>query len=431
MKKRISFAVAVWWVVLMAVLGIFLLSATDKHARESEAENRMLRAFPEISVGSVADASFMNAFEDYLSDAFFGRAKIKNLTSRMTGAFRWMSEDDRMDKATADMEKKLAAEGAAEGEPAQIPEDEPETPALPAGEELLTDAKSYLWLKNVNGENKILYEYPLQNIQTYAETLNIMLSYLPEDGQIYFTQAPLASIARRWINQPEVYRGWGSSMETMLKSNISSERIHVFNTLTILEQPLSEGRYLFYRTDHHWSAEGAYLVAKEMLASQGIPVAPYDEFEYKIIKSEVNEEGEQDTFEVLYPLLPTHSLIVTHRDDAEEISLMNYKSVTYRAYMNNSREPWRRIVTGANTGRRALVICDSYGNAFTPYLLPYYDEVHMTDFRKDYFDKELAGGSIGDLMRYHQIDDVYLIISTSNDLTKNNSLVYLRSYLVN
>lgn len=435
MKKKLSFTVAVWWVVLMAVLGIFLIAATDKQARESEAENRMLRGFPDMTLKSVTDASFMDGFENYLSDAFFGRAKIKNLTSRLTGAFSWMSEDERMDKAAADMEKKLAAEGAAEGETPKAVEDEPEaeaeTVAVPEGEELITANKSYLWLKNVNGENKVVYEYPLKNVQTYAETLRMMLSYLPSDGGIYFTQAPLASIAHRWTSQTDIYCGWGSSMETMLENNLSSDRIHVFNTLKILEKPLSEGKYLFYRTDHHWTAEGAYLVAKEMLLSQGIPVAPYDEFEYKYIKSEVSEEGEQDTFEVLYPLLPTRSLIMTNRVNGEELSLMNYKSVTYRAFMNNSREPWRRIVTGVNAGRKALVICDSYGNAFTPYLLPYYDEVHMVDFRKDYFDKSLAGGSIGELMQYYGIDDVYIIISTSNDLRKDNSLIYLRSYLVN
>ena len=108
---------------------------------------------------------------------------------------------------------------------------------------------------------------------------------------------------------------------------------------------------------------------------------------------------------------------------------MNYDSSTYTAYMNNSRRPWRRVITGANTGRRALVICDSFGNAFAPYLLPYYDEVHMTDFRNDYYNKREAGGSIGELMEYHQIDDVYIVTSTANGLRKDNSIVYLRKYL--
>lgn len=67
MKNKFSFLTALWWILLLAVLGFFLLAATDKHSRESEDENRMLAAFPTLSGKSLADASFMNGFEDFLS----------------------------------------------------------------------------------------------------------------------------------------------------------------------------------------------------------------------------------------------------------------------------------------------------------------------------------------------------------------------------
>jgi hypothetical protein len=54
----------------------------------------------------------------------------------------------------------------------------------------------------------------------------------------------------------------------------------------------------------------------------------------------------------------------------------------------------------------------------------------MADFRKGDFDKKLAGGSMGELMQYFGIDDVYIVTSTANGLRKNNSLIYLRKYLV-
>ena len=125
MKNKLSFRVAVWWLILCAVAGIFLLAASDKQARESEAENRMLAGFPSLTVKSVADASFMNGMEDFLSDAVAGRSQIKNFVSRLTGAFSVLSSDDKMDKAISDMEKKLAAEGAAQVNDAVLPEGEP------------------------------------------------------------------------------------------------------------------------------------------------------------------------------------------------------------------------------------------------------------------------------------------------------------------
>ena len=68
--------------------------------------------------------------------------------------------------------------------------------------------------------------------------------------------------------------------------------------------------------------------------------------------------------------------------------------------------------SGFSTGRNALVIGDSFSNAFLPYLLPYYDSVHRTDVR--YHSDELSGGSVSALIDYYDIDDVYIILSYDN-----------------
>ena len=453
MKHRISFVTALWWAILLGVAGFFLLLTADRQPRLSESENRMLSGFPELNAGTLVSGDFMENFEGYLTDGFYGRDEVISFTERAMGRFSMLSQDDQLMAQAEDMENRLAQEGANQAEPsggdvqptaapapaqptadALAPEiDEPEETDAPApdGDFPLTEENCYLWLKRVDGTNKILYTYENSRVATYAETLRIIQTYLPDDGEIFVTQVPLASIGNRWTDQQDTYRGWGSSVETVLTRYLSgTERIHVFNTWEILEPYMTQGTPLFYHTDHHWSAEGAYIVASEMLKAQNLPVIPYEEYEYAAIRSKRNEAGDVDTFNVLYPLLPAHSYVITRLNEVNEISLMNYKSTTYTAYMNNSREPWRRIVTGANTGRKALVICDSFGNAFTPYILPYYDEVHMSDFRYGYYDKAAAGGSIGELVRHYGIDDVYLIFCTANGLRKDNSIVYLRQYFL-
>ncbi len=465
MKHKLSFTVALWWVILCAVAGLFLLITTDKDSRLSESENRMLAGFPEANARSIASGDFMTGFDNFLTDGFFARDGVVSFTGRLLDGFSMLSQDERRESQADSMENRLQAEGdmQAEGGEGAQPEGQqdafqaapaqPETaPAQPKGADapetdepdeggevslsgedgMITPEHSYLWLKKTDGGNKVIYTYDNDRIATYAETLRIIQGFLPADGQIFVTQVPLASIGNRWTDQQKTYCGWGSSVEAVLESNLANdERIYVFNTWEILEPHMTEGTPLFYHTDHHWSAEGAYIVAAEMLKKQNLPVIPYDEYEYKPIQSKKNDEGYVDTFNVLYPLLPAHSYVLKNITDATELSLMNYKSTTYTAYMNNSREPWRRIVTGANTGRKALVICDSFGNAFTPYILPYYDEVHMTDFRYGYYDKAAAGGSMSELVRYHGIDDIYLIFCTANGLRKDNSIVYLRQYFLN
>ncbi|MBQ8507478.1 MAG: hypothetical protein IJ466_08640 [Clostridia bacterium] len=453
MKRKTSFAVAIWWVLACAIAGIFLMCTSEKESRVSEAENRMLQGFPKLSLETVFNDEFTTQFDAFLADSFFGRDGVVSFTNGLLDTFSVLSKDDAMAAKTAEMESDLqnanlqveeevsldqipgvVDTSVSEAAPA-VEEDEPEEDGeliVADGEVPITADHSYLYFEMTDGSLKKIYTYDRDDIATYADTLRIMQGYLPADGNILFTQVPLASIANRWSTQQDEYAGWGSSVEMMLEDCLQgTERIHVFSTYDILEPYITGDTPMFYTTDHHWSAEGAYKVAAEMFEKLGLPVIPYEEYSYKSILSEKSEGGVKDTFNVLYPLLPAHSYIMTDRANAEEIDLMNYSSTTYRSFMNNTRLPWRKIDTGANTGRKCLVLCDSFGNAFTPYLLPYYDEVHMADFRKGSYSKSQAGGSIGAMIQYHGIDDVYIITSTANGLRKENSIVYLREYLQN
>ena len=125
---------------------------------------------------------------------------------------------------------------------------------------------------------------------------------------------------------------------------------------------------------------------------------------------------------LLRPLLPTRSTVLTHLTEEAELPFMNLKVRSYTAYINNTRTPWRRFESGFGSTRRALLLCDSFGNAFLPYLLPYYGEVHMTDLRTSYYDPAEAGGTFRELLAYHRIDDLYIVLSTSNGINSANSL---------
>lgn len=492
MKRKFSFTVALWWVILCAIAGFFLIVATNKHSRLSETENRMLAAFPEANAQTLASGEFMSGFEDFLSDAFFARDGVVQLTDGLLDRFNVMSEDEKLVVQAREMEKRMASEGMNPAVDPELEEEaleteeapaEPAATAIPAaataepaateapalvafgdatladddlpdddtsagdgmdeddddaeGGELdaalgtvpLTATNSYMWLEKRNGRLEKIYTFSNKDIGTFADTLKLIKTYLPADGLVLYTQVPLASIGNRWAHAQNSVSGWGSSCELVLEKYLEGEDdILIFNCMEIMEPYMAAGAKLFYETDHHWTAEGAYVVAAEMFRRQGLPVIPYDEYAYQSNRGRTLR-GYTDVFNLLVPLLPGHSYIVSKIDQYTEIALMNYRSHSYLGFMNNTRYPWRQIDTGANTGRRALVICDSFGNAFTPYLLPYYDEVHMVDPRSEYHHRGDAGASIGKLIQYHEIDDVYIVLSTANGLRKKNSLIYLRQYL--
>ena len=58
-----------------------------------------------------------------------------------------------------------------------------------------------------------------------------------------------------------------------------------------------------------------------------------------------------------------------------------------------------------------------------------YDEVHMTDVREGYYYPGDTGGWIAELMEYHGIDDVYIVMSYANDAHTDTSCVRLEKCL--
>ena len=436
MKHKLTFMLAVAQVVFLGFLGIFTLLFSEKQSTASESENRMLQGFPEISLSALSSGRFTSEFDDFLSDNFIGRESAVSAANSMLDAFDMISGDEAFEKKNQEMEQRLAAEGGAEA--AAQADDETDDggdgeiayTAMSAGEVPIDSRKSYMWYVKTDGTLSLKVEYLKTNVDTYAETLRLLKTCLPEDGVINYVQVPLASQANRWRDQQDVYSGWGSSLELMLTQSLGdAKNINVYSAWDLLAPYVCSETPMFYFTDHHWSGEAAYIVSAAMIQDRGWPVIPYDEYKYKaILSSAVDDDGRRDVFNVLYPLTPVHSYVVKNGTD-HELSLMAYDVATYTSYMNGSREPWRKIVSGANTGRKALVICDSSGNAFTPYLLAYYDEVHMCDFRYGYYDTKAAGGYIKDNIAKYGIDDVYIVASTANDLRKDNSIKYLRRYL--
>ena len=450
-KTKFSFIVTFWWVLGCLLLGIFLLAFAPRESRASDSENRMLSGFPDFSVSTVLSADFMSSFEGYLSDGFFGRQSVIDATNAALSLFDRRTQEDRylLDQTESEVEQlegSFDEDESFEEEDAPFSEedapaasrpkhrkgapgftvdtvDEPQTTSAPFDPE----AKYTMWLEDKGGGTTKVYSYSNENMQTFAETLQMYRDALPDDGVVHFANVPFSTVANRWVRQRSKFSGWGSNVEEGLQALVG-ERIYIHNIPAILSPHMDADEDVYYVTDHHWSPLGAYYACAEMIRSMGWPVIPYNEYTYKESSTDRDKNGNMDHIEVLYPLLPTHSYVVTNLNELKELDLMGYTVRSYRAFMNNTQTPWRRIVTGFSSGRRALVICDSFGNAFTPYLLPYYDEVYMTDLRSGYYSKKEAGGNVAELMAYYQVDDVYIILSTANSINSKNGLVYLRKY---
>ena len=192
---------------------------------------------------------------------------------------------------------------------------------------------------------------------------------------------------------------------------------------------------IYYHTDHHWTPRAACYVAQAILATQGISAASYEDYTYVHYKDFVGSGGPQNGYErepidVINPLLPTEGYLIDKNGQEKKDVFMITTRHSYQAYLGSTRGPWRKFVTGADGGgRKCLVISDSYGNCFIPYLMPYYSEVHSVDLRREYFDLKRGGCTVSEYIEQQGIDEVYFILSTASGINSGYMSNYLWKYL--
>ena len=159
-----------------------------------------------------------------------------------------------------------------------------------------------------------------------------------------------------------------------------------------------------------------------MMERLGIPAMAYHDYEYQINRGMGKGGDVTDTIEVIREILPTHSYIVRHLNQLTEVRYMYSDFKGYVAYLGGTQTPWRRFDTGAQTGRTALLIGDSFSNALLPYLLPHYDRVIMTDLRSSYYDSKEAGASISRYIDTYHVDDVYFMYCFATSINSSHFL---------
>ena len=471
MKKKGSFIAAYWWCMLLFVLGAAVLLLGNREGGVSETENRTLQALPHLSFGSWFDGTFASGLESYLSDQMPGRDPILNASNRMLGIFDATSEKDmildqgmieqldemanahgdepsgaeepahetpqaQMEVDTVVVETSMPAQtaltpptaapaGAATPAPAAVPisvqlaTPEP-TPVDPAVKD--TSVVRRFALRRTDGTTKTLFQFGQTAIERTADALNAYRSAVPEDGSVIFTYIPYSQDANTWLLEPDKYNGWTSDVEPTLQANVV-DGVYVFSTVNELEPHMQAGELCYFKTDHHWSGLGAYYMQSRMMRTFGVPDIAYEDFAFTVhekfsgsIAASVHSMSAYrnlyDRLEVPTPLAPARAFVYRNLNHlVKEVRFMEPERVVYAAFLGGTHTPFYVAETGFHTGRNALVICDSFGLAFVPFIAPYYDRVCLADLREDYSFPKEGGASLRKYIEYYGIDDVYFIVA--------------------
>ena len=192
-----------------------------------------------------------------------------------------------------------------------------------------------------------------------------------------------------------------------------------------LKKHNNEGMY--YKTDHHWTSFGCYYAYVELMKTKGVEYLNKED--YKIEKVSSDFEGTSSS-KVLG--LQVKDDIYTFNTNAElEVYYVDKNKITnslynedyldkkdkYSYFLDNNHS--EIIIHNKNIydGSKILVVKNSYANAFIPFLVNHYENIHVVDLR--YFNKKIS-----EYLKENNINET-LILYNMNNLYSDMSIIKL------
>ena len=439
MKRKISFAAAYLCLLSLLTLGCWELCFAPREERISQAENRMLRAFPSLTAGSLADGSFMEDFEGFLSDAFPARDGVIGVSKKLLSVFGEETEEEENaarreelgaggDELPAPEAEPLPAQTGTEA-PAAGDVPAPEASAEPAEGALPASRDAALWMVGLDGSIQVQEKYPAANISRLAQVLNLYRDALDEDGQVHFINVPVSYMGKYLFYHR--MSGWGCDLDEVLRPLVK-EGVYIYDVTDFFGDAVYTEPLYSLAGDHHWYPRGAWRTAEVMTEAQGLPPLDYYEYLYRLesdfrgkpltraqLESIPAATAARD-IQVMVPVSPVESYIVKRLTELSPSAYMDDNRIEhYGIWLGGRRGPYRLFVTGFHTGRNALVIGDSFYHAFLPYMTPYYDRILAMDPRDEMYNPNTVGPDISTYMRQYDIDDIYFVTCTYTSVNGN------------
>ncbi len=449
-------------IVFFAVLGVLAVIGTMWFLRPhvSEIEKRELTPFPDPTLTGVLDGSFAKDLGQWYSDTYPLREQLISGAHLIQSLYGNRSEqiiikdnpaDEIPDVPGGDDPQGGAAPASAEPseKPSEAPSAEPTAapptstpvptpdstpePTLPDG--TISTPGEVMGTIYVAGDSAYsLYYFSEAGATRYANFINRAHQALGDDVQIYSISIPLSSGVM--LDQSLMDDVGASDQRAAIEymNSLMEPGVHGLNIYDTMKQHNSQ--YIYFRTDHHWTALGAYYAYVELCREKGVTPHTLDQFEQKNFEgflgtfySETRSDAmaaNPDTVTAYVPM-GTNSMTFVGHDGAEYswniISDVESSGSGSKYYcFSGSDQPYSYVHNPQITdGSACVVIKDSFGNAFVPFMVDHYEYTYWIDFR--YY-----GGTLPDLVREKGIGDVIFCLNMYN--TSSEGAVSLLEDLV-
>ncbi len=370
-KARIANLIGKIFIIVLFLVLIVNVIVPDKE--KSELENRTLESRPRFNLTTVLSGDFMEQWEKYLSDQFAGRntwRRVKVGLDRLGGA---------------KMENNIYI-----GKGGQL-------------------------MENIEVPDEDQLDANMTAIQNFAQTyedIPVTMMLVPDAACILTDRLPAFA-------EVEDQRQMFSMAERKL-----GDSVNWIDTVSILNKHKSEK--LYYKTDHHWTTQGAFYVFQDAAQTFGIEGDVSDDFVSYTVTDSFNgvlaaSSGvgldERELIDIYVPTEGDDDVIVDYVDEGRKTTSL------YDSSKLDTRDKYG-VFLGGNTSvidiktvstsqKRLLIVKDSFADCFIPFLAPYYREIVVVDPR--YY-----SGTMDEIMDTYRITDALILYSGNTFFTDNN-----------
>lgn len=413
------------FLILVGFIGLIWFA----RPKTSTVEKRDLTEFPKLSVKGLWDGSFCSGVEKWYADTYPLREGLIDANTKLKGLYGFQGEQminngekaDEIPTGTVDLEA-LAGRTTTEAPP--VPSDSGAPPATgdsgsavtPASTEPAAPATTEYNGHGAADENHDLekagsiyiadgagyglYYFSESNSARYCLLVNKLAKNLAGKAQVYSILCPISAgvmlsqedqekigISDEYAAAEWFYRNMDASVKTT-------------NVVPTLKAHNDE--YIFFRTDHHWTALGAYYAYREWCKTKGVTPHELSYFEktydfdgflgtfYSNSNKNASLAANPDTVHAYVPNGTNKmNMFVANGDGTfteygwrivNDVS--NYNKTQLYAAFAGGDQAYNYVHNEAITdGSSVLIVKDSYGNAFIPFLIDHYEYIYWIDFR--------------------------------------------------
>ena len=445
---------AIPFLVALAVLTVVAFIIPLRPTQSYE-EKRNLAEFPEFSVEALVSGDYFDHISTWFSDTFPGREGWMDLNSALSELHGYSQIAIQGDILQGDEIPVLSEQTTVTLPPETVPvetvpEDtgptEPivletvEPPTTPVEQWGGVDAGEGAEIGYANSVIQIgdtLFNYcsfSQTGSDRYIRTVNKCAQSLM-DKDVQIVSAPIPTSIGIMVKKEHLEKLHCAAQDEIINYMHAgtSDRVIKTDVYDILVDHNDE--YLYFRTDHHWTALGAYYAYVQIMEDLGREPASLDTFEAWDQGQFAGSLGGNAAYpsklkwDNVYAYIPQGDIEMMIYRSAEGgfswplLTDMSQKEVNTKYMTFLAGDHALCIVTNNSIpeGTNCVVIKDSYGNPLIPFLTQNYHKVYVIDYRK-YNTMKLSR-----FVDEYEIDDVILLnnLNAAQNATVNDMLEWL------